>query len=207
MTEKKVRIRPRSDKAGASQVAAASVAISDTEASPGQGKEKAAAPNPVCGVCGEPTGSSETIDANEQRFQFFLIDSGWNTVCANVIRDNLDMVTRFQNDDPLYILTREQSIDILKRHPHLIGKDPVLLARDLRAGRCRCSANYRGFHLNLGILWEPNKAADSLRAFLNFLIVHRQSANIEDDIKKRLHHEGLKEAIEVLRSGGEAMIA
>jgi hypothetical protein len=206
MTEKKVRIRPRGDKPGESRVVSESVAVSEAKGSPDQENNEALASKPLCGVCGEPTVPPETL-SDQQRFQFFLIDSGWNTVCANVIRDNLDMVTRFQNDDPLYILTKEQSIDILKRHPHLIGKDPVLLARDLRAGKCRCSAHYRGFHLNLGILWEPNKAADSLRTFLNFLSIHRQSANIEDDIKKRLHHEGLKEVIEVLRLSGETMVA
>ena len=116
------------------------------------------------------------------------------------------MVTRFQNDDPLYILSKEQSVELLKRHPHMIGKDPILLARDLKAGQGHCSQDYHGFHLNLGMLGEPNKAADGLRNFLNFLSNHRHSSNIESDIKQKLHQDGLQGAIEVLRQGGEAVV-
>jgi hypothetical protein len=141
------------------------------------------------------------------RFQFFLIDSGWNTVCARIVRDNLGMITEFQNDDPFYILTREQSITLLKGHPHLIGKDPILMARDLSARGMTRPDDYHGFHLNLGMLWEPNKAAEVLRQFLNFLSMHRDSANIENDIRRRLHRDGLQGAIEVLRSSSEAMLA
>jgi hypothetical protein len=140
------------------------------------------------------------------RFLFFLIDSGWNTTCTRIVRENLDMITRFQNDDPLYILTREQSIALLKRHPHMIGKDPILLARDLHAGKGQCSSDYHGFHLNMGMVWEPNRAADGLRQFLNFLSTHRHSANIENDIRQQLHRDGLQGAIEVLRQTGEPMV-
>lgn len=140
------------------------------------------------------------------RFVFFLIDSGWNTTCTRIVRENLDMITRFQNNDPLYILTREQSIALLKRHPHMIGKDPILLARDLHAGKGQCSNDYHGFHLNMGMVWEPNRAADGLRQFLNFLSTHRHSSNIENDIRQKLHRDGLQGAIEVLRQTGEAMV-
>jgi hypothetical protein len=140
------------------------------------------------------------------RFHFFLIDSGWNSAAARVIRDNLDMITRFQNDDPLFILTREQSTALMRRHPHLIGKDPILLARDLQARGATGDSEYHGFHLNMGLIRNPDKAVEGLRNFLHFLAAHRHSANIEKDVQAQLHRQGLQGAIEVLRAGAESMV-
>lgn len=165
-------------------------------------------------VAGETTAVIEAEQSNDPaapnkttpRFHFFLIDSGWNSAAARVIRDNLDMITRFQNDDPLFVLTREQSTALMRRHPHFIGRDPILLARDLQARGASGGSDYHGFHLNLGLLNEPNKAVQALRKFLHLLATHRQSADIEKDIKERLHRKGLQGAIEVLRAGAESMV-
>ena len=139
------------------------------------------------------------------RFHFFLIDSGWNSAAARVIRDNLGMITRFQNHDPLFILDQAQSTALMRRHPHLIGKDPILLARDMQARGADGATEYHGFHLNMGLIKDPVTAVEGLRKFLHFLAVHRHSANIEADVKQQLHREGLSGAIEVLRMGAEAM--
>jgi hypothetical protein len=139
------------------------------------------------------------------RFHFFLIDSGWNSAAARVIRDNIGMITRFQNDDPLFILDQAQSTALMRRHPHLIGKDPILLARDLLARGADGSGEYHGFHLNLGLVKDPVTAVAGLRKFLHLLAVHRQGGDIEIAVKEQLHRAGLKGAIEVLRMGGEAM--
>lgn len=140
------------------------------------------------------------------RFQFFLIDSGWNSAAARVIRDNLGMITRFQNNDPLFILDQAQSTALMRRHPHLIGKDPILLARDLQARGAGGATEYHGFHLNLGLVKDPVAAVEGLRKFLHFLAIHRHSLNIETDVQHQLHQAGLRGAIEVLRLGGEAMV-
>lgn len=140
------------------------------------------------------------------RFHFFLIDSGWNSAAARVVRDNIGMITRFQNNDPLFILDQEQSTALLRRHPHLIGKDPILLARDLQARGASDGSEYHGFHLNIGLIRDPVVAVEGLRKFLHFLAVHRHSGDFEKDIKAKLHREGLRGAIEVLRLGGEALV-
>jgi hypothetical protein len=123
-----------------------------------------------------------------------------------VVRDNIDMITRFQNNDPLFILTREQSTALMRRHPQFIGRDPILLARDLRARGTGGGSEYHGFHLNMGLIREPNKAVEALRKFLHLLTTHRHSADIEKDVKALLHRKGLTGAIEVLRVGSEAMV-
>lgn len=140
------------------------------------------------------------------RFHFFLIDSGWNSSAARVVRDNIGMITRFQNNDPLFILDQDQSTALLRRHPHLIGKDPILLARDLQARGASDGSEYHGFHLNIGLIRDPVVAVEGLRKFLHFLAVHRHSADFEADIRQKLHREGLRGAVEVLRLGGEALV-
>lgn len=145
--------------------------------------------------------------ARKPRFHFFVIDSGWDCAAAKVIRDNLDMIVEFQNNDPLFVLTREQSADLIRRNPHFIGKDPILLARDLNAVNLEGRPEYHGFHLNLGVIKQPAKALAALQEFLAFLAIHRHSPDIEVDIREKLHRDGLKGAIEVIRAtSAEAMI-
>lgn len=165
-----------------------------------------AAPEKAEAIASKSSAPEKTTDPEGPRFQFFLIDSGWDGGAANVIRQNLRMVTQLQNHDPFYVLTRSQSSEILKRHPHLIGKDPILLARDIHGARYSGRQQYHGFHLNLGIIQKPEDALEVLQNFLNFLAVHRKNANIDSVIKQKLHRDGLQGAVEVLRGGSEALV-
>lgn len=144
-------------------------------------------------------------DERKARFRFYLIDSGWNSAAARVVRENLGMITKFQNNDPLYVLDETQSTALLRRYPHLIGKDPILIARDLAARGASGADEYHGFHLNLGLVRDPVSAVEGLRQFLGFLATHRHSTDIEDAVRQQLHREGWQGAIEVLRLGGEAV--
>ena len=153
--------------------------------------------------------ASQALEAkpnHEPRFHFFLIDCGWDGPVPNLIRNNLPMITHLQNHDPLFVLTREQSDQMLRKYPHLIGKDPILLARDLFASRTGGDSEYHGFHLNLGLIKTESEALTTLRKFLNFLATHRKGGNIEKHIKEQLHKDGVTGAIEVLRVGSEAMV-
>lgn len=142
----------------------------------------------------------------EARFQFFLIDSGWDGPVPKLLRQNLRMITQLQNHDPFYVLSRTQSNELLRRHPHLIGKDPILIARDISFSRANGKDQYHGFHLNLGIIQNPERALEVLQNFLNFLAIHRKNSNIDQVIRAQLHRDGLQGAVEVLRGGSEAMI-
>jgi hypothetical protein len=164
------------------------------------------APAPLLETEHSSPAAEKKIDPDGPRFQFFLIDSGWDGPAANVIRQNLRMVTQMQNHDPFYVLTRSQSSEILRRHPHLIGKDPILLARDIHGARYHGRKQYHGFHLNLGIIQKPEDALEVLQNFVNFLAVHRKNANIDHLIKQKLHRDGLQGAVEVLRGGSEALV-
>ena len=153
-----------------------------------------------------PAQSLDAGSSHAPRFHFFLIDCGWDGPVPNLIRNNLSMITHLQNNDPLFVLTREQSDQMLRKYPHLIGKDPVLLARDLYASRTDVESEYHGFHLNLGLIKTESEALSTLRKFLNFLASHRKGGNIEKYIKEQLHKDGVTGAIEVLRAGSEAMV-
>ena len=168
-------------------------------------KPKTAEPHDAPEVSTESQISAEDI-AHSPRFHFFLIDCGWDGPVPKLIRNNLSMITHLQNNDPLFVLTREQSDQMLRKYPHLIGKDPVLLARDLYSSRTDVESEYHGFHLNLGLIKTESEALATLRKFLNFLASHRKGGNIEKHIKEQLHKDGVTGAIEVLRVGSEAMI-
>ena len=155
----------------------------------------------------DPRPLTPNLPVEPPRFQFFLIDSGWDGPVANLIRRNLRMITRLQQQDPFFILSHTQSTQLIKKYPHLIGKDPILIARDLVAQRTGGEGDYHGFHLNLGLIRDPQKALEVLQRFLNFLAVQRRSGNIEQEIRKQLHRDGLEGALEVLRIGSEGIIS
>jgi hypothetical protein len=143
---------------------------------------------------GEPRGQ-------RPRFRFFVIDSGWDSAAARVMRANLEMIARFQEGDPLFVLTQEQSTDLIRRNPQFLGKDPILLARDLGAANREGRSEYHGFHLNLGLIKHADEALAVLKEFLAFLATHRDSPDIEGEVRGRLHRDGLKGAVEIVRSG------
>ena len=45
-----------------------------------------------------------------------------------------------------------------------------------------------------------------MQKFLRFVKRHRQSADIEKDIRDKLHRKGLEGTIEVIREGAELML-
>ena len=141
----------------------------------------------------------EPENGHPPRFHFFVIDAGWKTEPSKVLRDNFHMIRLFQNNDPLYILNREQSIALIRANPDLIGKDPILLVHDLHAQGGRGESGYHGFRLCLGLINNPQQALAALQKFLRFVQQHRGSEDIEKHIRDKLHRKGLENAIEVMR--------
>ena len=138
----------------------------------------------------KPTGSP--------RFRIFIIDSGWNSVARRVLRHNFALIRRLHEEDPIYLLSRKKSVELIHRHRWLIGRDPIIAVHDLRAMREHGTTGFHGFHLHLGILRTPRQALMALQAFARFLREHRQSANLEADIRTGLRREGILGAVEIL---------
>jgi hypothetical protein len=140
------------------------------------------------------------------RFHIFLIDTGWNTAVSKLVRSHLPLVYEYQSQDSLYLLTIEQSVEILKRAPELIGHDPTVLVYDRYAPASRKHGNYRGFYLSLGRFKHPQQALSRLQEFLRFLISHRSAVSLDTEVRRELHREGAKGLIKILREASTELI-
>ena len=50
------------------------------------------------------------------RFQIIIIDSGWNSPAHKVLRENFGLLRDLQKGDPIYVLSREKSIEYIRHH-------------------------------------------------------------------------------------------
>jgi hypothetical protein len=108
--------------------------------------------------------------------------------------------------DTFYILSSEQSVELMKRTPRLIGHDPILLVYDLLAPADRKSRGYRGFRLNLGLLKRPEQALARLQEFLRFIAVNRASVRLAQSVRRELYREGLDGMVKILREASTELL-
>jgi hypothetical protein len=132
------------------------------------------------------------------RFHIFIVDSGWNSAAHRVLVENFALIRKLQRDDPIYVLSREQSIELQRGHGSRIGRDPIIAVHDMEALDKGGTAGFHGFRLSLGLLRTPQQALLGLQAFTRFLVTHRRSTDLEADIRANLRREGLMGAIEII---------
>jgi hypothetical protein len=151
---------------------------------------------------------TEPLSRENPRFHVFLIDTGWNGPVSKVLRNHLPILREYSPQDPLYILTPEQSVRILKNAPEHIGLDPILVVYDLHNPPHikEDVGNYRGFRLNLGLIKSPEQALFRLQHFLRFIALNRNCECLDDEVKRELHKEGLGNMVKILREAGEASL-
>jgi hypothetical protein len=150
--------------------------------------------------------SHEPLDPNAKRFDVFLIDSGWNSAVAKLVRSHLPTMLNFEKEDSFYMLSPEQSIEILKQSPHLIGHDPIILVYDLYAPPSRKTRGFRGFRLNLGLIKRPEQALARLQEFLRFVAMNRTAVPLDRAIRRELYREGFDGMIKILREASTELI-
>ena len=144
--------------------------------------------------------ADDVLGPDGQRFNFFLIDTGWNEAVSKLVHKHFPKLLHHHNPkDSLFILTPEQSVEVLKHAPYEIGHDPLILVYDLYAGDQAKARNYKGFRLALGLIRHADQAMARLQEFFRFLVVHRHSANLEREIRRELHREGVQGMIKILR--------
>jgi hypothetical protein len=137
-------------------------------------------------------------EAAAPRFRIFVIDSGWNSPAHKVLQENFGLIRDLQKDDPIYILSREQSIEFIRHHPERIGREPSIAVHDLAAMDKNGTTDFHGFRLHLGLMRTPQQALLALQNFVRFLRTHRQSADLEAEIRTDLRREGLAGAIDII---------
>jgi len=131
------------------------------------------------------------------RFRIFIIDCGWNSAAHQVLQENFGLIRELQKEDPIYVLGREKSIQFMRHHQSRIGRDPIIAVHDLSAMETG-TTGFHGFRLYLGLLRTPRQALLALQSFARFLNTHRQSRNLEAEIRADLRREGLAGAIEII---------
>jgi hypothetical protein len=135
---------------------------------------------------------------DEARFQIFIIDSGWHSPARKVLHENFAMLSALQQGDPIYVLSTEESIALARRHSDMMGKSPSIAVHDLNALRRGGTGGFHGFRLHLGLMRTEQQALLALQAFVRFLATHRQSADLEAQIRRDLRREGIMGAIEII---------
>jgi hypothetical protein len=143
------------------------------------------------------------------RFHTFVIDTGWNGPVSSLLHSQFPLFHAYHPKDPLYILTREQSIRVLQRSPEHIGLDPIILVYDLHApagARGEHGGNYRGFRLNLGLFRNPQQALQRLQHFVRFIATHRTSDRLLADVRREMHQEGLENLVKIIGEASEASL-
>jgi hypothetical protein len=91
------------------------------------------------------------------RFHIFIVDSGWNSAAHRVLVKNFALIRKLQQDDPIYVLSREQSIEFMCRHGSRIGWDPIIAVHDVDAMDRGGTTSFHGFRLSLGLLHTPSR--------------------------------------------------
>jgi hypothetical protein len=126
------------------------------------------------------------------------MDSGWNSPAHKVLQENFGLIRDLQKEDPIYVLSKEQSIEFIRHHPDRIGRDPTITVHDLTAMGESGTTDFHGFRLHLGLMRTPQQALLALQNFVRFLSTHRQSTDLEAEIRTDLRREGLAGAIDII---------
>jgi hypothetical protein len=134
------------------------------------------------------------------RFNFFLIDTGWNEPISKLVHKHFPRLLHYHNpNDSLYILNPEQSVEVLRNAPYEIGHDPIILVYDLYAPNTEKANKYKGFRLALGLMRHPEQAMARLQEFFRFIVIHRNSTQLDREIRRTLHREGFEGMVKILR--------
>jgi hypothetical protein len=144
--------------------------------------------------------SRETEDSSPvaPRFHIFIIDTGWDSPAHKVLQENFALLRELQREDPIFVLGKEKSIEYLRHHQERIGHDPIIAVHDLAAMDDTGTTDFHGFRLRLGLLRTHQQALLALQNFVRFLRTHRQSVDLEADIRRGLRREGFAGAIEII---------
>ena len=149
-------------------------------------------------IAPQPASRETEESPSAPRFRIFIIDSGWDSPGHKVLQENFVLLRDFQKEDPIYVLGKERSIEYLSQHQERIGQDRIIAVHDLAAMGQSGTTDFHGFRLHLGLLRTPQQALLALQNFTRFLSTHRQSTDLEAEIRTDLRREGLAGAIEII---------
>jgi hypothetical protein len=142
---------------------------------------------------------TEPLSPDGKRFDIFLIDTGWNEPISKAVRSHLRLLSLYRMRDDLYELTHEQSAEIIKHDPTLIGRDPTIIFYDRFSSAGANTGTYRGFRVNLGLMRHPEQAMNRLQEIIRFVVVHHADEHLHREIQRELHREGIQGMMKLFR--------
>jgi hypothetical protein len=170
---------------------------------PGRKRRPPSGKNPVSPHPPEPEKGDPSL-----RLDVYVIDSGWESLPHRVLSRSIKMMQRYLSAHNLYILSPEQSVEFLKNHPHLMGRDPLLAVVDPQARRQDSKSGF-GASVALGrfswVLGRPeNPAPDEaklqamIKMFLRIVTCHDGTKSIADEFRRFNHKEGTRGTLEIV---------
>ena len=134
----------------------------------------------------------------------FLVDSGWNNEVANAVRENLPVFDGYLRGQRFYVLNEEQSLAFIKKHPALVGADPILIVLDREAALLKTSKGY-GFRLCLGHMRNPEAALSMLKWAIQ-LSMAANGPEMASIVKESGHRQTIQGTIELLGEGSAHLL-
>ena len=143
----------------------------------------------------------EPAEEKAPRFRIFVIDTGWHSMARKVLHENLALFHELIGEDPAYVLDRDTSVALVRRHRNLIGQDPIICVHDLHEIRRRGTSGVHGMRLHLGQLHSENAVISAMQMLAHFLARYRLSDHFEAEVRRRLRLEGFNGAIKIIAGG------
>lgn len=132
-----------------------------------------------------------------KRFDLFVIDLGWKSPIAEVLRNNMPLLRQYQLHYNLYALSAEQCRELFRIHPSMIGNEPSLIVLDREAQAAERKQGY-GFKLNLGMIRDVTTANSILKWCLAVLAEQRPGSDLTAPIRTVMHKEGIRGAVDII---------
>lgn len=132
-----------------------------------------------------------------KRFDMFVLDLGWKSSISEVLRNNIDLLKRYQFVYNLYILNADQSMEILRIHPSTIGNEPSILVIDRDAYEAGRPQGF-GFKYNIGMVRDQNTANSILKWILAVLAEQKPGSDLTEPVRTVMHKEGIRGTIDIL---------
>ena len=114
-----------------------------------------------------------------------------------MLRENLALFNDLTRDGPTYVVDRETSVKLVRRHQALIGRDPIISVHNLDA-LARQRGAVHGFRAHLGLLRDEEAILSALQLFAGFLSKFRNSEDFEGGVRRALRLEGLAGAVDIV---------
>lgn len=151
----------------------------------------------------EPAAAPPVQAPQPRSLDVFLIDSGWNTPVCAAVHENIPTLAAYLKQQRFFVLNQDQSLTYIRRHPAMVGADPILMVVDRHAAAQKGARV--GFRLCLGHV----KRADVAVSMLKWAMQLTMTASIVEMTKmveQSGHRKTLQGVIELVGEGSAHLL-